>query len=145
MESYIPTEIAAYFKNENFVDYPLVSVPQEFLDDRGLIRNVADGTLGDVAVIESNSGSVRANHYHREDWHLCYLISGAMEYAWKDSLSDEKSHKKVIAPSQMIFTPAMTPHRIKFLEDSIFISISKLSRISKNYENDTFKIEKNFF
>lgn len=145
MESYIPTEIAAYFKNENFVDYPLVSVPQEFSDDRGLIRNVADGTLGDVAVIESNSGSIRANHYHREDWHLCYLISGAMEYAWKDSLSDEKSHKKVITPSQMIFTPAMTPHRIKFLEDSIFLSISKLSRISKNYENDTFKIEKNFF
>ena len=145
MKSHIPNEIAAYFKNENFVNYPFISIPQEFSDDRGLISNVADGKLGDVAVIKSNIGSVRANHYHREDWHLCYLISGEMEYIWKDFLGDKESNKIVVASSQMIFTPSMTPHRIKFLEDSIFLSISRLSRISKNYENDTFKFENELF
>jgi dTDP-4-dehydrorhamnose 3,5-epimerase-like enzyme len=145
MVRHIPSELDAYFKNVNFVNYPFISIPQEFSDDRGLISNIADGKLGDVAVIRSKVGSVRANHYHREDWHLCYLISGEMEYAWKDSLGDGESRRVVVASSQMIFTPSMTPHRIKFLQDSIFLSISRLSRISQNYEKDTIKFENELF
>ena len=76
----IPKEIASYFDISSFTDYPLISIPQSFVDDRGEITNIADGILGDVAVIKTNAGAMRANHYHKEDWHLCYLIDGAMEY-----------------------------------------------------------------
>ena len=38
-----------------------------FVDARGEIINVFEGTTGHVAYITSQKGSVRANHYHKKD------------------------------------------------------------------------------
>lgn len=141
----IPTELAGYFKDSDFSSYPYVAVPQIFEDARGEIRNLADGTIGDVAIISSNSGAVRANHFHHDDWHLCYLVSGEMEYFWSTSLDERKFQSTIVKSKEMVFTPARTPHKIVFTENSIFLSISKLSRISENYERDTFKLTEDFF
>jgi hypothetical protein len=141
----IPKELAGYFKDSDFSNYPYVAVPQIFEDARGEIRNLADGTIGDVAIISSNSGAIRANHFHHDDWHLCYLVSGEMEYFWSTSLDDRKFQSTIVKSKEMVFTPARTPHKIVFNENSIFLSISKLSRISENYERDTFKLTEDFF
>jgi hypothetical protein len=141
----IPKELVGYFKESDFANYPYVSVPQIFEDARGEIRNLADGTIGDVAIISSNSGAIRANHFHHEDWHLCYLVSGEMEYFWSTNLDDRKPQSVIVKSKEMVFTPARTPHKIVFKANSIFLSISKLSRISENYERDTFKLTEDFF
>ena len=141
----IPKELAGYFKESDFSNYPFVTVPQIFEDARGEIRNLADGTIGDVAIITSNSGAIRANHFHDEDWHLCYLISGEMEYFWSTDVEDKQFRSARVQSKEMVFTPAGTPHKIVFKENSVFLSISKLSRISENYEKDTFKLKEDFF
>ena len=141
----IPKELVGYFKESDFSNYPYVSVPQIFEDARGEIRNLADGTIGDVAIITSTSGAIRANHFHEEDWHLCYLISGEMEYFWSKDVEDKQFQSVKVQSKEMVFTPSRTPHKIVFRENSVFLSISKLSRISENYEKDTFKLEEDFF
>ena len=141
----VPKELSEYFNESDFSKYPFVVVPQIFEDVRGEIRNLADGSIGDVAIITSNSGAVRANHFHNEDWHLCYLVSGEMEYFWSTSFEDHEVQSVRVKSKEMVFTPAKTPHKIVFHEDSVFLSISKLSRISENYERDTFKLEEDFF
>jgi uncharacterized RmlC-like cupin family protein len=140
----VPPELAPYFSESDLSDYPLVNIPQVFQDLRGTIMNLADGAIGDVAVITSNPGSVRANHYHLEDWHLCYVVSGSMNYSWKEALSSTTIHNLEIAQGQMLYTPKLTPHRIKFSEETIFVTMSKLSRLKDNYELDTTRFESDF-
>ena len=136
----IPAELKPFFKDEHFVSYPKVKIPQEFSDNRGIIRNIADGSFSDVAVIESKKGSIRANHIHSGDWHICYLVYGQMEYSWADSI-ESKPRKILILKGELFFTPPKVPHRMMFLEDSCFIAVAKLSRLQTNYEEDTKRLD----
>ena len=137
----IPQELNQYFDIKNFDNYPLITIPQEFNDDRGSILNLADGELGDVALIKSATGATRANHYHLEDWHLCYVIDGKLNYSWK-SIEDESAPSKIeVKSGSLIFTPKLIAHKLEFLEPTSLIIISKLSRISSKYELDTKKTQ----
>lgn len=140
---FLPKELSSLFQESHFRDYPLVEVPQSFTDDRGSINNLADGVLGDVALISSVQGAIRANHVHLHDWHFSYLVKGSMDYVWKDSDGVEKSITAI--KGQMIFTPPSTPHKMIFSEDSLFIAISAKNRSSENYEEDTTRLSLDFF
>jgi dTDP-4-dehydrorhamnose 3,5-epimerase-like enzyme len=141
----IPVELSKMFTVAHFEDYPLVKIPQTFTDARGTIMNIADGSLGDVAYITSLSGSIRANHFHKQDWHLTFLITGGMHYEWQD-LKKEKGNKLIIVTSgQLIFTPSNTPHKMTFIQDSTFIAISRLNRSHEEYSADTIALDGNFF
>lgn len=139
----IPSELSAFFSETDFENYPIVKVPQFFLDDRGTISNVADGRIGDVAVITSRLGSVRANHTHAEDWHLSYMVYGEMTYRWKDQGENIKS--QLVVAGNLVFTPKNVPHRMDFHSDSCFIAISRLSRMQENYELDTLRLNSGYF
>lgn len=137
---YKPKELGNLFSNSHFSEYPFVSIPQVFNDYRGSIANIADGALGDVAYIKSTKGSVRANHYHQNDWHLSYMTSGSMEYYWKD-LDSEVINLAKVKEGDLIYTPPMTIHKMIFLENSSFIAISKMHRDQNSYESDTIRVE----
>lgn len=137
--------LSSLFNESHFKDYPLVAVPQEFQDDRGVIRNIADGALGDVAFITSNKGAVRANHVHNQDWHLTFLVSGIIIYQWKESMNSDKQERLEISAGQLFYTPANTPHKMTFLADSQFIAVSGLHRDKESYEVDTKRLSEDFF
>jgi dTDP-4-dehydrorhamnose 3,5-epimerase-like enzyme len=138
-----PNELSNLFSDSDFEKYPFVRIPQEFKDERGIIQNIADGAIGDVAVITSNSGSIRANHVHSDDWHLTYIVSGSMKYHWVDVQGINQN--TIVNKAEMVFTPSRTPHKMEFLTDSVFIAISKLNRSHEKYEADTKKIDLDFF
>jgi len=138
----IPKELTNYFIAESFLNYPLVDIPQKFLDSRGEIVNIADGELGDVAVITSKPNSIRANHTHKEDWHLSYLVEGEIKYYWENK-NEQKSI--IIEPGQLFYTPPQTPHKMLFLKESIFIAVAAMSRTQDNYEKDTTRLEEGYF
>jgi uncharacterized RmlC-like cupin family protein len=139
---FIPVTISDFFKPENFETYPLIKLPQEFADSRGTIVNIADGRLGDVAVITSNSNSVRANHTHENDWHLSYLVEGEIKYFWEE---DGKQNSIIIQPGQLFYTPPKVPHKMLFSKKSLFIAVAALSRTQENYENDTIRLDEKYF
>jgi uncharacterized RmlC-like cupin family protein len=139
----IPTELRKYFNDEHFSNYPKIGIPQEYIDERGSIRNIADGQLGDVAIISCQKGAIRANHIHSEDWHLSYLVMGSMKYSWSEKFGDEI--QDIVAYSgDLIYTQPKSPHQMEFLEDSIFVAVSRLSRMQSEYEGDTKRLEKYF-
>ena len=138
----IPKSLKNYFLIEHFKGYPIIQIPQKFEDERGAIFNIADGILGDVAVITSRSGSVRANHTHQDDWHLSYLIDGEIKYFWED---EHKQNSIIIKPGELFYTPPKTPHKMVFLKESIFIAVAAMSRTQANYENDTTRLEDGYF
>jgi len=141
----IPKELSKIFTEDHFKNHPKVLVPQNFEDERGVIKNIADGKLGDVAIITSKANSVRANHVHDDDWHLSYLVSGSMKYFWKSEIEASETKSVVVNAGEMVYTPKKSPHKMQFLEDSIFIAVSQLSRVQENYEEDTKRLPDNFF
>jgi uncharacterized RmlC-like cupin family protein len=141
----IPKTLSSIFSQEHFAPYPKVLIPQNFIDERGSIKNIADGKLGDVAVITSKVNSVRANHVHDHDWHLSYMVSGSMKYFWKSDMQDNLENSVIVNAGEMVYTPSKAPHKMVFLEDSVFIAISELSRVQENYEADTKRLPDNFF
>lgn len=137
----LPIELRPFFTDEHFSDYPFVTIPQSFHDDRGDILNIADGHLGDVAHIFSHSSAIRANHYHETDWHLTYLVNGSMHYTYcpLEDLDDTKLI--LVNAGQMIFSPPKIVHRMDFLKKSDMIAISRNSRKSEAYDLDTKRVE----
>jgi len=141
----LPKELSALFEKKHFANYPFIDVPQEFFDDRGSIRNIADGKLGDVAVITSEPNIVRANHVHESDWHLSYLLYGSMTYSWKDLGESHRTHEILVSSNRLVYTPSKVPHMMQFLEKSCFIAISAMSRSQANYEADTTRLPEGYF
>lgn len=137
--------LSSLFQDDHFKEYPLVSIPQVFQDQRGVIRNIADGALGDVAFITSAKGAVRANHIHHLDWHLTFLVSGRMIYQWKVLPLNDSEERIEISAGQLFYTPANTPHKMTFLEESQFIAVSGLHRDKDSYESDTKRLAEDFF
>lgn len=121
------------------------SSPPEFVDLRGGISKILDllpdqTPIKSVLLISSQKGAVRANHYHKKDTHYCYILSGRMEYSERPVEGGEVQ-SAVLEPGDMVFTPAMTIHALKALEDSEFLALATESRGQEKYEEDTVRIK----
>jgi len=141
----LPNQLSSMFDMSHFAQYPFVRIPQMFKDQRGVIANIADGNLGDVAVIHSTVNSIRANHTHENDWHLSYMVTGSMTYFWKESIDSKTTNKVEVVAGDLIYTPSKTPHKMVFSSDSIFVAVAALSRDQESYEEDTMRLSENYF
>ena len=114
----------------------------KFSDDRGEIQTLLEGIpFSSVLRITSCKGAIRANHYHKEDYHYCILESGRMEY-YERPVGDTGAPTCVtIHPGQVFYTRSMVEHAMKFIEDSVFWCFSRNSRAQANYESDTVRVK----
>ena len=94
-----------------------------------------------AVVIESKAGSLRANHYHKTDWHYCYVVSGEMEYVHRLTGSNSPPEKIIVKEGEMVFTPPMVDHGMKFPVDTVFLTLSRNPRDQESYEADVVRVE----
>ena len=118
----------------------LVDLQAPHVDERGSIQMLVDFPIGSALVIASQKGSVRGNHYHKEDDHYCYLASGLMEYHHRPTGSDQVPEILIVKPSQMFYSPPMVEHTMRFLEDSVFYVFAKMNRDQESYEADLVRV-----
>jgi hypothetical protein len=137
MKIQLPEEIEGFFNTVSLSNWPKLPIPQSFTDDRGTILNIADGALGDVAIIHSNTNSIRANHVHETDWHLSFCAKGGLIYSYVSI--DSKVVRVEIAEGELFFTPSGVPHRMDFLTETTLVVASRNSRTSEKYDLDTSK------
>lgn len=118
---------------------PEVIIPLRppFVDARGKIQNLIDESFTSAAVISSVKGAVRGNHYHKTDYHYCWLQSGRMRYYHRPVGSKQPPACREIKAGQLYFTPPMVEHAMHFLEDSVFFVFSRNHRASADYDADT--------
>ncbi len=119
---------------------PLVDMEKPFVDVRGSIQPLVDSLMKSAVMIESKAGSLRANHYHKTDWHYCYVIKGKIEYYFKKLNSNEKPQLIVVEKEQMIFTPPLVEHCMKFPVDTLFLTLSRNPRDQETYESDVVRV-----
>ncbi|OHC75547.1 MAG: hypothetical protein A3G18_09190 [Rhodospirillales bacterium RIFCSPLOWO2_12_FULL_58_28] len=120
-----------------------VIVPMEkpFADARGEIQPLVDLPMESAVLISSKKGTVRANHYHKTDWHFCYVITGMIEYHHRPHGGGGKPDKVIIRQGQQFFTPPQVDHTMVFLEDTVFLTLGRNSRRQEVYEADIERIE----
>ena len=109
-------------------------------DLRGHILSIVDEQVSNVSIIHSNAESIRSNHYHLTDWHMMYVLSGKIDYFFKEINSDEIKYLAVNVGDN-IFTPPMEIHATYFPVKTSLIVSSLNPRDQKTYESDTVRVE----
>jgi quercetin dioxygenase-like cupin family protein len=122
-------------------DEAIVPLEKPFVDDRGAILPLVDRMMKSAVMIESKKGALRANHYHKTDWHYCYVISGTIEYYHRQTGSAEDPEMLLVKEGQMAFTPPMVDHGMKFPEDTVFLTLSRNPRDQATYEADVVRVD----
>ncbi len=112
-----------------------------FVDERGEIQNLLDIPCSSMAIIRSKKGALRANHYHKTDWHYCYLETGKVAYYHRKHGDENPPKEWIIEAGQMFYSPPLYEHAMKFLEESVMYVMAKNSREMANYESDTVRVE----
>ena len=119
-------------------------IAPEFVDGRGEIFKLLDDgktIIKSVLLITCTKGAIRANHYHKKDTHWVYMLSGSMEYT--EAAIDGKGYKEsvIVKKGDLVFTPSNVAHAMRFLEESVFLTLSTESRRQDAYENDTIRVK----
>jgi quercetin dioxygenase-like cupin family protein len=118
----------------------LVPLESPFVDARGAIQNLVHRSLGSAVLITSEQDSIRAEHWHREDFHYCYLISGSLLYLERPVGSKNLPVVTEITAGQLFFTPPNVEHAMYFTSPSSFLTLGKLSRTHEAYEADLVRL-----
>lgn len=118
----------------------IVPIRPPFVDARGKIRNLIDAPFTSAAVITSVKGAVRGNHYHKTDYHYCWLQKGKMIYRHRPVGSTAPPEQWTITAGQMFYTPPMYEHAMHFTQASVLFVFAKNNREMDNYEADTVRI-----
>ncbi|MDH5188682.1 MAG: cupin domain-containing protein [Rhodospirillaceae bacterium] len=119
----------------------IVELEKAFADARGEIQPLVDIEMKSCVLITSKKGALRANHYHKTDWHFCYVLNGSIEYHHRPHGDTGPGEKQIVGPGQLFFTPPMVDHSMVFLEETTFITLGRNSRKQEVYEADVERIE----
>tara|TARA_Y100000816_G_C26002608_1_gene523954 strand:+ start:609 stop:1034 length:426 start_codon:yes stop_codon:yes gene_type:complete len=109
-------------------------------DDRGEILSIVDHNVSNVSIIKCNANTIRSNHYHLTDWHLMYVLSGKIDYFYKEIESDIINYLEV-KNGDNIFTPPLEIHATYFPVETKLVVSSLNPRDQETYERDTVRVE----
>ena len=72
-----------------------VKLEDFFRDKRGIIYNLINLNFGSCLFIKSKKNTIRANHYHKKDWHYCYIFKRKSALLFKKSrIKTQKPRKE---------------------------------------------------
>jgi quercetin dioxygenase-like cupin family protein len=128
-------------EQEQYPENPIVPLDDPFTNKNGIIQNLLNASVNGVAIIHSVAGSIRSNHYHQQDFHYLYVLSGSMEY-YERGIDEEFTGKPLMVKTgEMVFTPPLKIHKTVFLQDTVLISMSKRNRDHSLHEEDLIRIK----
>lgn len=114
-------------------------------DARGDIISLFDEgeqKIASVLLITCAKGAIRANHFHKEDSHYSYMLSGRMEYIEEPPPGEQGEREvAIVEKGDMVYTPSQRAHAMRFLQDSAFLALATKSRKEGAYEDDTVRIK----
>jgi hypothetical protein len=117
----------------------IISPDYRSKDERGQIVSLCDNNIKNISYIYSKKNTIRSNHYHKNDWHLIYVMSGYFYYFCKQ-LNSRKINKFIIKKNFCVFTPPLEIHCTYFPVNTKLIVASKNKRDQKTYEKDTVRV-----
>jgi dTDP-4-dehydrorhamnose 3,5-epimerase-like enzyme len=134
-------EYSALVEAGKFPADPTVPLDEPFVNGNGNILNLLTEKFTHAAILNSVAGSIRANHYHKTDWHYTYVISGEVEYCWREIGAKTAPNVKVFKQGTMFFSPPMLEHAMVFRKDAVIITFAKNARSEhQTHEDDLVRV-----
>lgn len=127
-------------QNPSFLNYKLRPV---FRDRRGDIFDFVEGEVGHVGMVTFKKGVTRGNHYHKRSTQFSYVLDGRIRLVVSD-FSKRKRREFVLSPGTFTRIPPRTIHTYTALTPARMIDITTLKRGKRGYEDDTYRLLKNF-
>ena len=104
-----------------------------------LIKNILWAPVNHIAILKSEKGSIRSNHWHKKGWHYLYVVSGSLRYYERD-LDGKNSKCILVKEGELVFTGPHKVHKVEFLEDTVLLNITP-NKNQKEHEEDIVKEE----
>jgi dTDP-4-dehydrorhamnose 3,5-epimerase-like enzyme len=117
----------------------IVKIKRKIIDRRGSIEELVNEKTKSVSLISSKKGSIRANHYHKTDWHYIYVLKGSFVYFYRER-NKTRIYKTLVKKGQLLFTPPLLDHATYHVQYTEMLVISKNKRDKKTYERDTVRV-----
>ena len=133
-------EFSALVDKGTYPDQVAVPIDEPFANQNGEIFNLLLERFTSVALIRSVAGAVRANHYHKTDWHYSYVQSGSVWYYWRPQGSRERPQHQRFPAGTMFFTPPLVEHAMVFPEETVFLTFAKNIRDQEHHESDVVRV-----
>ena len=111
-----------------------VPLGDKFEDERGKIQDLI-GRVDAVTHIHTFKGAVRGNHFHKHTTQWTYVTHGALLVAQGDI-------EMIVEAGEMVVDRPGVPHAWKALEDTDVLVFARGPRAGKEYESDTFRLER---
>jgi hypothetical protein len=70
-----------------------------------------------------------------------YLLSGAFDYYYRPTGSDNEPKCLRVNAGEVVYTPPMIDHAVRFVEDTTFVNFAGRERDQGSYEDDLVRIE----
>lgn len=116
-------------------------ITKDFEDHRGVISDIlVKEKIDYVTIIYNKKGAIRGNHYHKETIQFLYVLEGSILVA--SQKKGQEVEEKVLKEGSLLFNEARESHAIKSLEDSKLLILTRGLRGGKDYETDTYKLDK---
>jgi quercetin dioxygenase-like cupin family protein len=112
-----------------------------FVNAAGSISNIAIGEFSTVSIIRSKAGSYRSRHYHSQDSHTLYVLSGEMYYFERELDGEYNSQPIVVREGESIYTGPLLAHQTYFPVATVLLSMSRLPRDHDSHESDVNRLE----
>lgn len=133
-------EFSKLVDGAQYPEQVVVPLDPPFVNVNGAIQNLLLERFTSAALIRSVAGAVRANHYHKTDWHYSYVLSGEIWYFWRAAGSRERPHGLTVAAGEMFFTPPMVEHAMVFPVDGEFLTLARNIRDTEHHEEDVVRV-----
>ena len=112
-------------------------------DERGMIVDLFyNDNIDHVAVVDSQPGVLRGNHYHKKTTQHMLMTKGSLDYWYKPVDSDEPAKVVRAETGTLVTTPPNEIHALIIgAEGNQFVVFSQGARGGKDYESDTFRVD----
>jgi dTDP-4-dehydrorhamnose 3,5-epimerase-like enzyme len=133
-------EFSAQVDKGNYPEQVAVPIDAPFVNANGEIYNLLLERFTSVALIRSNPGAIRANHFHKTDWHYSYVQTGEVWYYWRPLGAKSVPQQQVFPAGTMFFTPPLVEHAMFFPQDSVILTFAKNIRDTEHHESDVVRL-----
>jgi quercetin dioxygenase-like cupin family protein len=110
-------------------------------DARGTIIDLVEQqNINAVTVVSFTKDAIRGNHFHKKTTQWNYVTKGKIRLVTQ--IDEGTIEEKILLPGELAVTYPMEKHALAGLEDSEIIVFTEGPRGGKEYESDTFRLDK---
>jgi quercetin dioxygenase-like cupin family protein len=110
-------------------------------DERGIIIDLLEHqNINAITFISFTKNAVRANHFHKKTTQWNYITKGRVKLVTQ--FDEGPIEEKILEKGDFAVTLPMEKHALVGLEDSEMLVFTEGPRGGKEYESDTFRLDK---